>query len=356
MTTREITAEVKESFHAWFERNFVDGRAGRIGGTPYARAGALDDVLAGTTRRSRFIWYADAYERGLLDHTEPLKLDEMRFLLSNPLVAFQLALGITDLRGLRCYRRGLSAQVNRLQQRSYRARYYARDNERRRHLAAERRKITRRTTLNPCPTPAQFLAAFERRGESVEAKIRFGGMVHDLECYVDNCLKYDENGEICGRNGGIRAWIANNLPQLNGRYKTIMRYKALAKRLRQAAGIPDPVPTSAVYDGAPVRVAVGEGETLDYYALNSHSFAGSLAAGLEVARQKMAVCGNVLEEAFRTVDVWLAQQNDRGGTEDGQDHAGGHHGTGGRRDRQCGERADARRRRGGRCDPPRRGT
>ena len=345
MTRQELTKEVKASFDAWFARNFVDGQCGRIGGVSYARAGALDDVKAGSSARSRFVWYAMAYERGLLDHTEPLRLDEMRFLLSNPLVAFQLALGVTDLRGLRCYRRGLSAQVNRLQQRSYRARYYDRDNERRRRLAAERRKITRRTTLNPCPTPEQFLAAFEKRGESVEAKVRFGGMVQDLECYVDNCLKYDENGEICGRNGGIRAWIANNLPQLNGKYKTIMRYKALAKRLRQAAGISDPVPTSAVYDGVAAEAMPPplEGRR-EHYALNSR---------FVEARRRLEACGNVLEEVWRAAEGWVCVGN---GGEDGQSRKGGHHGAGGRRDRERGERTDAGRRGRGRGDSPRRGA
>ena len=320
MTRQEIASEIRANFDAWYVRNFLDAKAGRIGGISYSRAGALDDAKAGASARARFIWYSSAYDRGLLDHTEPLKPDEARFLVSNPLVAFQLALGITDLRGLRCYRRGLTAQVNRLQRRSYRARYYDRDNERRRRLAAERRKITRRTTLNPCPTPEQFLAAFERRGESAEAKVRFGGMVHDLECYVDNCLKYDENGEICGRNGGIKAWIAVNLPQLNGRYKTIMRYKAFAKRLRQAAEIPDPVPTSAIYDGLPETGPVrgeldvaatqgGGGGTRDavgeYYAFNSHDWKkAALLKSLAEARRRLDGCGGVFAELDRAVDEW----------------------------------------------------
>ena len=297
-----IAEEVRENFRAWRERNFADARAGRIGGESYTRAGQLDDaVVAAAPRRGRALWYAQAYDRGLVDHTEALRPDELRFLVSHPLVAFQLAAGITDLRGLRCYRRGLTARINRLQQRSYRARYYARDNERRRRLAAERRRLTRRTTTNPCPTPEAFLAAFERRGESVEARIRFAGMVQDLECYVDNCLRFDENGEICGRNGGIRAWIAVNLPQLSGRYKTIMRYKALAKRLRQAAGISDPVPTSAVYDGVP-RVAGDE----NYYALNSRHLGGEgLAGRLEAAGRMLEGCPNEFAAVFGAVDAAL---------------------------------------------------
>ena len=74
--------------------------------------------------------------------------------------------------------------------------------------------------------------------------IMLGGMIHDLECYVDNYLKINENGKVIGRNRGIRGWIANNVPELKGKYKTLMRYKALAVRLRQVTETKDPTPTS----------------------------------------------------------------------------------------------------------------
>ena len=141
--------------------------------------------------------------------------------------------------------------MNRLQVRACRARYYARDNARRRALAAERRRIARRTTLNPRPTPEALRAAFAARGASPEAKVRLGGLLEDLECHVDNCLRFGSDGEILGRNGGVKAWLREHAPELSGRYKTLMRYKALARRLRQAAGIADPVPASAVFDGPP---------------------------------------------------------------------------------------------------------
>ena len=74
--------------------------------------------------------------------------------------------------------------------------------------------------------------------------IILGGMMHDLECYVDNCLRFDEAGNVVGRNGGIRGWIADNVPELLSKYKTLMRYKALAMRIRQATETKDPKPTS----------------------------------------------------------------------------------------------------------------
>ena len=127
--------------------------------------------------------------------------------------------------------------------------YYARETERRRRLAAQRRKVDRRYTTAPAPTPEAILAAWKARKESREAMVRLGGMLHDLECYVDNCLKIDDSGAVVGRNGGIRGWIRENLPELSPRYKTLMRYKALAIRLRQATDTRDPTPTSALLEG-----------------------------------------------------------------------------------------------------------
>ena len=337
-TARAVSEEVRESFRAWVERNFFNARAGRIGNVSYTRAGELDDAVPesgprGARREARRLWYAEAYDRALVDHMEPLRAEEADFLLRNPLVALQLALGVTDLRGLRCLRRGLTQEVNRLQARACRARRYARDNARRRALAAERRRIARRTTLNPRPTPEALHAAFAARGASPEAKVRLGGLLEDLECHVDNCLRFGPDGEILGRNGGVKAWLREHAPELFGRYKTLMRYKALAKRLRQAAGIADPVPASAVFDGPPAplrapsrlpvpqsgrRDASGAGggdvpagraergrgdarDARDYYAVESH---------LAAARRIVEGCGNTCAALFRAVDAALDEDSD----------------------------------------------
>ena len=129
--------------------------------------------------------------------------------------------------------------------------YYERETERRRRLAAERRRVSRRATSAPMPTPEEVLAAWNARKESREAMVRLGGMLHDLECYVDNCLRFDESGEVVGRNGGIKGWLGERLPELLPKYKTLMRYKAMAARLRQATGTKDPKPTSALLEETP---------------------------------------------------------------------------------------------------------
>ncbi len=313
MPAARLSEEVAANFRAWFRHNFVSPKAGRVGHISYSRAGELDDAY-GQSGGGRGLWYAEAYERAIWDHAEPLSVQEAAFLFTNPLIAFQLLVGITDLRGLRCYRRGLTHEINRLQQKAMRRRYYAKDNARRRQLAAERRKVLRRRTCSPCPTPAAFREAFAHARDSDEARLRFGGIVHDLECHVDNCLRFDGNGEIVGRNGGIRAWIAENVPELSCRYKTIMRYKALAKRLRQAVGVSDPVSTEAILpsaSGLAVPAPTREAGTVDknYYAVNSH-FPHVLKRARNIVMELIRTGNNTTDGLFERIDRLIEEGAD----------------------------------------------
>ena len=156
-------------------------------------------------------------------------------------------------------RRDASRQVEKLRGALRRPLYYERENARRMELAAERRKIRRRCTENPCPTKEQVLDAWIHVKDSHEATIRFGGMLEDLECYLDNSLRRNENGVIVGRNHGIKGWLQENIPALALRYTTVMRYKAAAKKLRQIVGIADPVPAAAVLAEDDKPAAKGNG-------------------------------------------------------------------------------------------------
>ncbi len=136
--------------------------------------------------------------------------------------------------------------IDRAQSRLRRPLYYARERTRREMLAAERRRTGGRRTTSPCPTREEILDAWVHRRDSHAAAVRFGSLVHDLECYVDNSLLRDEDGAIVGRRGGVKAWLQVNIPALYVRYTTVMRYKAMAKKLRQVVGLADPVPAEAV--------------------------------------------------------------------------------------------------------------
>ena len=147
---------------------------------------------------------------------------------------------------LRAFRRDCSRRVAKLKAAERRPRYYEAENERRRALAAERRKIRARATTNACPTRGAILEAWNRRKDSHEAAIRFGSMLEDLECYLDNSLRRSEDGVIIGRNPGIKGWLCDNLPEIYEKYTTAMRYKAAAKKLKQVVELADPTPADVV--------------------------------------------------------------------------------------------------------------
>ncbi len=148
-------------------------------------------------------------------------------------------------------RRHATEEVNALRRRLTRPLYYERENERRRALAAERRRIRKRRTENPCPTREAILDAWMHAREGREAMLRFGSLLEDLECYVDHELRL-AGGRIVGRAPGIKGWLRENIPALALRYTTVMRYKAAAKKLRQVVELPDPIPVTAVLDEAGV--------------------------------------------------------------------------------------------------------
>jgi hypothetical protein len=114
-----------------------------------------------------------------------------------------------------------------------------------RHQSEERRRIRKARSLNPPPSPADLLAQWHKTRDSVEDVLRFGAMLLDLEPAVDNGLVIDHEdgcGRIRGRKPGIKGWLADHCPQIG--YKTAMRYKALAQKAREVAGLEAPVPAS----------------------------------------------------------------------------------------------------------------
>ena len=135
--------------------------------------------------------------------------------------------------------------VDRHIQRLRRPTYYEAERARRLGLAEERRRIRRRRTLNAMPGREELLEAFRKAKDSPADMIRFGSLIEDLECYVDN-TPYFKDGQLIGRRGGIRRHLEREIPELYARYKTVMKYKALSRKFRQATGISDPVPAASI--------------------------------------------------------------------------------------------------------------
>jgi hypothetical protein len=151
-------------------------------------------------------------------------------------------------------------EIDRHVQRLRRPTYYETERARRLELAEERRRIRRRRTLNAKPGAEMLLAAFRKAKDSVEDMIRFGSLVEDLECYVDN-TPYFRDGRLVGRRGGIRRYLEREIPELYAHYKTVMKYKALSRKFRQAARVSDPVPASVLLPGIETNAETSKNAT-----------------------------------------------------------------------------------------------
>ena len=178
-------------------------------------------------------------------------------------------------------RKELTRLIDRAKHEAARPYYYEHERLRRQALAEERRKIHRRSTRNACPTREEILDAWKRVKESNESLLRFGSLLEDLECYVDNTLIRDDSGAIIGRRSGIKGWLQMEIPALYTVYSRVMAYKAAAKRMRQLIELHDPIPLSDVLDlgnkGEPIAA-----ETQDYGAdeiSNDAADGGDEAAG-----------------------------------------------------------------------------
>ena len=143
-------------------------------------------------------------------------------------------------------RRALTRRIATMRNKATRPVHYEAEKVRRRTMAAERRRITRRTTTNPCPSAEDLLNAWRHVRDSKENLVRFGSMIQDLECYVDNSLRFDQAGRIVGRNAGVKGWLREHAPELAEHYTSVIRYKAAAKKLRQIVGLADPTPVVTV--------------------------------------------------------------------------------------------------------------
>ena len=197
------------------------------------------------------MWYLEDEEPTYRSFTE----DQMRFGLFQ-VALLEVALGFCIGSIIWCVLKCVALALRKVQ----RPKYYPQERMRRQALARERHRIRRRTTINAAPTPQELLDQWAKVKKSPEEMIRFGSMLCDLEAYVDNSLLRNENGEIVGRNPGIRGWLNANCQPLAVHYKTVMGYKAMAEKFRQAVGLTDPYPATLALESCQNTVRKDDGQ------------------------------------------------------------------------------------------------
>ena len=208
-----------------------------------------------------------------------------------------LLLGVAALFGAYTVETLLYRRLSLIVKRLRRPTYYERERERRQKLAIARREVRKHHTLNPHPTFDAIRAALRVARTSPESAIRLGSLLEDLECFVDNTLIHDAQGQIVGRRGGIKRLLQREAPDLFAKYSTIMRYKATAKRFRQACGSGEPVPPATLLPtqetAGPVSTPAPEAADPAPDGLTDEMWA-KLVAPREVARTIVEECEGTL--------------------------------------------------------------
>jgi len=223
-----------------------------------------EDVMGFDSEEYRREFWREAYKHGrTIGHMPHTLSDQLRSRGRRSEIVLFDALCISLLMGgafaIWVMRRKIDQHLHRLRRPSY----YETERMRRLGLTEERRRIRSRTTVNPRPTAEQLREAFLHARDSVENMVRLGSLMEDLECYIDNSLVFGEDGKIVARKGGIRRYIQSEIPDLYKSYKTLMRYKALARRFRQAVGICDPIPAASVLPKKDDEIAYAAQESHD---------------------------------------------------------------------------------------------
>ena len=209
-----------------------------------------------------------------------------------------LFLALTALFGAYTVLTLLVGRLSLVLRRLRRPAYYERERERRRRLADARREIRRHHTLNPQPTFGAIRAALRDARRSPEAALRLGSLLEDLECFVDNTLRFDGRGRIVGRRGGIKRLLQREAPDLFEKYSTIMRYKAMAKRFRQACGTGEPVPPAMLLPASNPDDTVPIQPSAPADSVGSTSGLDEMATGLASAR---GIAREILGECEGTI-------------------------------------------------------
>ena len=90
------------------------------------------------------------------------------------------------------------------------------------------------------PTPEMLRKYWLESRKSLEGKLLLGSLMGDLAVTVDASYVRGDDGEIVGRQGGIKGWLDRNAPDMMRHYKTLMHYKAVADKFRVYCGVQEP--------------------------------------------------------------------------------------------------------------------
>ena len=248
--------------------------------------GFLVHVLGLDTEEYRRAFWCEAYRNGhTIGHVPRTFNGFVKRNAHTPEEMVSLLLGVFVLFGAYSGTVFLLNWITRLVRVLRRPTYYEQERVRRRELAAVRRRIVPRRTLNPRPSYDAIRAALAAARTSPEAALRCGSLMMDIACFADASLRFDDCGRIVGRRGGVKRLLQREAPDLFGKYPTLMRHKAMAARFRQACGAEDPTPVDALL---PAPAAPGGKD--DATARNNGEGTPGIGPARDIAKEILREC------------------------------------------------------------------
>ena len=119
--------------------------------------------------------------------------------------------------------------------------------KRRRKKKRSREWVMRPWSIGKCPTGDELRTAWANRRRSQKDFIWLLSVLGELTCFTDCNLEHLGGfGKIAGRRGGLKAFLAQETPELVGKYKSIARHSRLAYRLKMAFALYPPMALSLV--------------------------------------------------------------------------------------------------------------
>ena len=108
------------------------------------------------------------------------------------------------------------------------------------HRVYRARRADEVASVLGCPTSSAIAAAWTPAPRSLQQALVIGAKLVDLSATHPIVAVRTRDGKSRGRTGGLKPYFAESLPGIP--YSSAMRYRLLARRLRQALDIPPAIP------------------------------------------------------------------------------------------------------------------
>ena len=100
----------------------------------------------------------------------------------------------------------------------------------------ERKPVIRAWSIGKCPTGEELRVAWTNARRSQKDFIWLLSVLGELDCFTDFTLEHKGGfGNIGGRRGGLKDFLAREAPELLPKYKTLARHMKLATDVKKTS-------------------------------------------------------------------------------------------------------------------------